>query len=490
MKDYIKGENIEYRIFSDGLVCKKTSVFARFPYGVLVYIENTDSITVYCRILCDFQDTNKAIDEIEQISLPKVKEQYRYMCIEPSKTANVSVRVIGTAITVLNLIKVGSIPSLFFKKKSATEEINTVSLIISAHKDQISSIEQSYKLEYLPQDKSIPILSTGLSMPPDAVPQIRQWTANTSFKDFCKKIEQRVIGQENLSLVLINIYIYLRNVAAGRAMNKNNIIITGPSGSGKTETYRALKEYFKVEIPGLVVSIRDTNQITSEGYKGHDTDYIVDEIKRGFSTGIGIVFLDELDKRLLPDHDSTGENVNSAIQAQLLTAIEGCILSGVDTSKTMFIGVGSFDSVRESRTNKKSFGFGSETSVKNERFYSEISREEMIEMGALYEFIGRFTSIIPYNALSAEDINRIIELRVEEISNEISVPISISDSMRTFLHENSNTPFGNRLIDSLIRETVNMALVDIYTNDIFEPEIVITGKGKYLIKQEELKLAL
>lgn len=62
--------------------------------------------------------------------------------------------------------------------------------------------------------------------------------------------------------------------------------------------------------------------------------------------------------------------------------------------------------------------------------------------------------------------------------------------MRTFLHENSNTPFGNRLIDSLIRETVNMALVDIYTNDIFEPEIVITGKGKYLIKQEELKLAL
>lgn len=69
------------------------------------------------------------------------------------------------------------------------------------------------------------------------------------------------------------------------------------------------------------------------------------------SDGTGIVFLDEFDKKLLPSYSSQGENINAAVQSQLLTMIEGRIIRinryEIDTNKTMFVGLGSFDEYRK-----------------------------------------------------------------------------------------------------------------------------------------------
>lgn len=488
MKDFINLKNISYKLYSKGSVCKKSDVISKFSHGILVYIDHVETITVYCIILPDFSDVPNMIQEIGSIPLPTKIASYKFMYINPAKTAKASVAMISSILSILSSNNGKPYAYKCFKHKNTNDIFNPISLIIEAEDHQINHISEQYNVEsVLPSPPKPPVQLFQPVNSDELISQINNWLKNTSFKDFREAIEKHVIGQSNLPYVLLAIYMYLRNVASGKTIKNNNIILAGPSGTGKTETFRAIKEYFKEErIPKLIVSIRDMSSLTSEGYKGNDTEYIVQEV-RGKTNGIAIIFLDEFDKRLVPDYNSSDENVNAAIQAQILTVVEGRILCGIDTTKTMFIAMGAFDYVRSERATEKRIGFGVDRKEKSEEFYDEITREDLISMGALYELVGRFSDIISYGALSPEAIDKIIDLRLEEISQEIEIPITINDSMRKHLHDNSNTAFGNRLIYSLLKQVVNRALLEIYTNEISVSRIVIKSKEEYEIESNVLQ---
>ena len=483
MDDYIKKRYIKYQVFDNGSVCQKTSVISRFSNGILIYTEQKNTITVFCRILPQYAyDSNLIIGEIKSIVLPK-KKNFKYMCLELDNVARMWNSTIDYIITVLNSSDDMLIQSKVFAKKSSDN--NIVCLFIGSYKS-IEFIQNDFMVRCISFEtiKPFSCSESANSASENIVFQIKKWISDTNFNEFSNEISKTVIGQNNLFLVLLSIYLYLKNVADGRTAN-NNVLISGPSGCGKSESFRALKRYFKQYIPRLTLCLIDTTKITSEGYIGHNTSYIIQEIKRNGSNGIGIVFLDEFDKRIIPDMNH-GENVNAAIQAQLLTAVEGCMLDGVDTTKTLFVGMGSFDYIREvkAKEEKHRFGLGIENNDAVEHCDMNITREDMIRMGGLYELIGRFSCVINYGSLSEEAIDKIVDIRLEEISAEIDIPVSVSDDMRAYLHANSNTPFGNRLIYSILRESVNKALLYIYTNNITlnEIELVITGKEEYVIK--------
>ena len=320
--------------------------------------------------------------------------------------------------------------------------------------------------------------------------QINRWINNVKYKEYEASIGSMVVGQAELKVLLVNVYLYLKDLVFHGKANRHSVILAGPSGCGKTETYRALKEYFRKEIPLLVISIVDMNQITPEGFNGKNTNFIINDLKLK-SDGAGIIFLDEFDKRLVPSHTSHGDNVNENIQAQLLMAVEGCKLDGIDTSKTMFIGMGSFDAVRAGRKEEKKIGFvtGQERPDKLASHYFGISIEDMTALGGLHELIGRFVTVINYGQLSPEAIDRIIDLRLSEISEEIGYIILLDDKMRAFLHANANTKFGNRRIYSLLRDTVNSAMIEILENNIRASLIMLTGAGTYQIYQDDAGLA-
>lgn len=483
MNDYTKLDFIEYRIFDEGSICNKISVLNCFSDGILVYTEQKKTITVFCRILPDYDsDTTKIVNEITGLPLPR-KSNYHFMCIESIKDAIKWNSTIEYIISCLNFKKGDFIRSMVFAKRTMGKEPKC--LFVGAKDEEISKIKKEYLVQNITLGLPEPFRYELKCDSNDLVSQIRTWMVRTDFNDFRDEISKTVIGQDNLLLVLLSVYLYLKNIADDRQINKHNILLCGPSGCGKTETVRALKSYFKQHIPLLTISLRDTSKITSEGYSGMNTSYIVQEFRRIGSNGIGIVFLDEFDKRIIPDMNH-GENVNAAIQAQLLTAVEGCMLDGVDTSKTMFIGMGSFDHVREikAKTEKHRFGLGIESDSAVAHCDMNITREDMIEMGGLYELIGRFSCVVNYGSLSEEAIDKIVDLRLKEISEELGIPISVSDDMRAYLHANSNTPFGNRLIYSILREGVNQALLHILTNNIplDEIELVITGKEEFEIK--------
>lgn len=299
---------------------------------------------------------------------------------------------------------------------------------------------------------------------------IKNWMEATSFADFENDLKKRVIGQEGLSTVLGSVYYYLNSIANGGS-NKCNVIITAPSGTGKTKTFRSLRQYFQKYVPDLVISQIDLSQITSEGFKGKDTKYMVlPLLENANQNGIGIIFLDEFDKRLVPATTTDGDDVNKAIQSQILTVVEGNMFSAsigkeirtINTENTLFIALGSFDEIRRRRgeiSKREIKGFGSPGEKKEILHYEPITKEDMIELGGIYELLGRFPLVINYQKLSREAAILIIDKIRKEIGNGFGMPIEISKDYQEKLIASVNTEYGCRQITSMIYESAIPAFV-------------------------------
>lgn len=311
--------------------------------------------------------------------------------------------------------------------------------------------------------------------------QIRTWITETPFNDFCKEITNRVKGQEATEIVVANIYNYLKCVAYGKTHN-NNMFLAAPSGCGKTETYRAISRYFEHAIPELVIYQVDMTSMTQEGFKGKNSECMTEPLKAD-DNGIGIAFLDEFDKKLVPSYSGNGDNVNMAVQTQILTIIEGRKEGGrkkIDTGNTLFIAMGAFDACRQKKSiREKHVGFG-QMSYEGEKHYTYITREDMIDLGACYELIGRFSSIINYHELSEETVDEIIDVMVKKVSRGFECKVGISGNMRNVLHDNANSKYGCRILESMIRENAMQEYLKLLKSDvaISEYEILIEDIGK------------
>lgn len=239
------------------------------------------------------------------------------------------------------------------------------------------------------------------------------------------------------------------------------LYLFAPSGSGKTETYRALREYFSYKIFCLPVLLIDMSQITEAGYKGRNSDEIFRVIHAKNTFGIAIVFLDELDKKLIPSYGATGINYNLAVQSELLIMLEGGIIyskngqNSIDTNNTLFIGLGSFDYARRLKKEKAShrgIGFNTETKTMDDH-YNEITLDDLIRQGASYELIGRFSILANYHKLSPKTVQDIILDMTQKLSNALGIEIQLSTNMKNYLLTQANSEYGCRRLRSIIEST-------------------------------------
>lgn len=316
--------------------------------------------------------------------------------------------------------------------------------------------------------------------------EVAAWVKSVSFAKFSKEIKKRVIGQDNLDIILADIYNYLENIAFKKKIN-NNALMAAPSGCGKTETFRAVRDYFKIRIPDLVVAQVDVSVITEEGITGGSISLLTEPLMESDLGGYGIIFMDEFDKKLIPSI-AEGTNINAAVQNQLLTIIEGREVPetvegqptgySIDTSKTMFIGLGSFNETRESKKKQSKNAFGFTGTSEKHDYFEDISREDMIKLGASYEMIGRFPFIVNYHILSYDAVEKIIDKTVKEISASFGVKIVLSKEMREQLHKDANGVYGCRLIDSSIRAITMKYYVIVLTSGIRKSNCTIKINSK------------
>lgn len=229
-------------------------------------------------------------------------------------------------------------------------------------------------------------------------------------------------------------------------------LIAGPSGSGKTEVWRVAKKVFNKY---LSIEIIDGSTITQEGWKGSRklSSYI-----ESLSSGT-ILVIDEFDKLVTPNYNSSNENVSQSVQAEFLKIMEGDYYTKdlrrnngakVDVNTLGFVLVGSFDAIRNKKESEMEgrVGFGRAHNPPSKQ-QIQITNEDLVQFGMIPELVGRVADICITRKLTAEEYLTIIK-------NEHSRVQKLSDSLKTLGIDTADVISDQQILDLAEKSQVNM----------------------------------
>lgn len=360
---------------------------------------------------------------------------------------------------------------------------------VPADRDGLAADMSLYRLVDDPYETEDPppqckVKEQTCTAPADAESILLKEIINDDFaREMLNYVLGRIKGQDNeVRRAVYIVYEYLKSIASGKPMHSVSWIITAPSGSGKTEFYRSIRDFFKEKKIPVPVIQYDMSRITETGFKGAESSEILKlAYKVNGTSGYAIFFLDEADKRFIPSYSGNGQDMNRAVQAELLTMVEGTIRSidenepstTFDTNKTMFVFMGAFQDLRERkavRTTVRSTPIGfsgdsenaaSESGQYVDHFYSELFIEDMIEYGMLEELAGRITRVVNFHLIEESEMRKLIKLKAEEISKEAGVITEFSRNAYDELFEQAYTNLGVRRPMNIIRGCIQDALAKI-----------------------------
>ncbi len=235
-----------------------------------------------------------------------------------------------------------------------------------------------------------------------------------------------------------------------------NILLRGGTGSGKTEAFRALCHFKKLPIPIVVVN---SGSFSPNGWKGDKTieqmllvlraeaerilDAYIEEKKITLSsdektelitalTEIGIICIDEFDKKRIYISGTSPDAHNADYQYNLLTMVEGmksylyidngCGTETIDTSQIMFILMGAFAGLEEcavelqSKTTK--IGFSMATTAHDSTDMQQYSDDVLIQYGIIRELVGRLPVHITYQPVTLEALITILRSAKSSVLQE------------------------------------------------------------------------
>lgn len=223
-------------------------------------------------------------------------------------------------------------------------------------------------------------------------------------------------------------------------MPKGNYLCCGPTGCGKTHMVELL---FKgiLKLPTVIV---DVTNFSETGYVGQDTNQILTQLLHASNdnpllASIGIVCLDEFDKiascqnnAVFAGAGTTKDVTGLGVQRELLKLLESSEVSVplemshssmqehvvISTTDVAFVACGAFSGfskVVQHQAGGRSMGFGQEPSAKQKDVIAGSFQQDDVDnvsnfqtYGFLPELIGRFTRIVPFQALDRATLRAIL----------------------------------------------------------------------------------
>lgn len=238
-----------------------------------------------------------------------------------------------------------------------------------------------------------------------------------------KFLDQYVIGQDEAKRVLaVAVYSHYRKISTSKqdaqAIAKSNVLLIGPSGTGKTLTCETLSRLLSV--PFVTA---DATSLAQTKYVNEEIEAILERLLDKADgdvgkAGLGIVFIDEIDKLKASGTEirvTSGESVQHA----LLKIMEGSPVKlknnqYIDTANILFICGGAFVGLEKIMSRTHSFGFiaTSEADNKNilERLNNRVKPTDLFEFGLIPEFTGRLPIVASFRDLSKEMLVRIMSV--------------------------------------------------------------------------------
>ena len=312
---------------------------------------------------------------------------------------------------------------------------------------------------------------------------------NHKLKNLETELHKRVIGQNEA------VEAVAKAIRRGRVGLKDpkrpigSFLFLGPTGVGKTELSKALAEVLfgdedsmiRVDMSEFMEPHSVSKLIGSPpGYIGFDEGgQLTEKIRR---KPYSVILFDEIEKA----HPDVMNMLLQILEDGRLTDSQGRTVNFKNTVIIMTSNLGA-----RLITDKKQLGFNNSTNSKQDiqKEYEATKKEVMSELKKELrpEFINRIDEIIVFHKLNDDEINKIIEIMLQEVVNRLKeqkYQVELQSEVKELIaKEGIDKNFGARPL----RRTIQNLVEDTLAEAILDGELKKNKKSKFTVKEGKIK---